>query len=221
MMDQNPKAFIFDLNGTMIDDMEFHVRAWHALLNEDLHAQKDWDEVRRNMYGKNTEVFVRILGDDHLTADEMEHWSVEKERRYQKAFLPHLKLIDGLDDFLKKAKNKNIRMAIGSAAIQFNIDFVLDNLHIRDYFSAIVSADDVTLSKPDPETFLNAAELLQIKPADCIVFEDAPKGVEAAMNAGMRTVVLNTMHQPEEFRKYSNVIAFVNNYQDAFLQTLL
>ncbi|MBS1669233.1 MAG: HAD family phosphatase [Bacteroidetes bacterium] len=221
MMDQSPKAFVFDLNGTMIDDMEFHVRAWHALLNEDLHSQKDWDEVRRNMYGKNKEVFVRILGEGHLTADEMEHWSVEKERRYQKAFLPHLKLIDGLDGFLKEAKKRDIKMAIGSAAIRFNIDFVLDNLNIRNYFSAIVSADDVKHSKPDPETFLKAAHLLQKKPADCIVFEDAPKGVESAMNAGMKTVVLTTMHQPDEFSKYGNVIAFVKNYQDAFLQTLI
>ena len=90
-------------------------------------------------------------------------------------------------------------MAIGSAAIPFNIDFVLDHLDIRKYFSAIVSADDVKISKPDPETFLRAADLLNVKPSDCLVFEDAPKGVEAARRAGMNCVVLTTMHNRNEF----------------------
>nr|GFD38095.1 hypothetical protein [Tanacetum cinerariifolium] len=68
-------------------------------------------------------------------------------------------------------------------AIPFNIDFVVDGLDLRPYFSTIVSADDVTLSKPHPETFLKAAQLLGVAPADCLVFEDVPKGVEAAARA--------------------------------------
>ena len=75
-------------------------------------------------------------------------------------------------------------MAIGSAAIQSNIDFVLDGLHIRHYFDAIVSADDVTHSKPDPETYIKCAGKLGMDPDDCLVFEDAPKGAESAKNAG-------------------------------------
>ena len=71
-------------------------------------------------------------------------------------------------------------MAIGSAAIPFNIDFILDQLDIRKYFKAIVSAEDVGISKPHPETFLKAARLINVDPSLCLVFEDAPKGVEAA-----------------------------------------
>jgi beta-phosphoglucomutase-like phosphatase (HAD superfamily) len=112
-------------------------------------------------------------------------------------------------------------MAIGSAAIPMNIDFVLDGLNLRHYFAAIVSADDVARSKPDPETFLKAARLLEVPPAECLVFEDAPKGVEAAANAGMPAVVLTTMHEKEEFAPYSNIIAFVKDYTDPVLQSLL
>jgi beta-phosphoglucomutase-like phosphatase (HAD superfamily) len=111
-------------------------------------------------------------------------------------------------------------MAIGSAAITFNIDFVLDNLHIRHYFDAIVSADDVNTSKPNPETYLAGAALLKIPPEQCIVFEDAPKGVEAAANAGMQAVVLITMHQKHEFSAYSNIICFVQDYHDKLLENL-
>jgi len=104
-------------------------------------------------------------------------------------------------------------MGIGSAAIPFNIDFVLDNLHLRHYFKAIVSADDVAHSKPDPETYLKAAAQMGVAAEDCIVFEDAPKGVEAALNAGMQSVVLTTMHQAEEFSQYPNIIRFIKNYE--------
>jgi HAD superfamily hydrolase (TIGR01509 family) len=215
-----PKAFLFDLNGTMVDDMEYHVRAWFGILNDDLKANMSWEAVRGQMYGKNTELFLRVFGKNHFSDEEMERWSMEKERRYQKNFLPHLRLIDGLDDFLKQAKAKRIKMAIGSAAIPFNIDFVLDNLHIRHYFDAIVSADDVAISKPDAETYLKAAKLIKAEPERCIVFEDAPKGVEAALNAGMRAVVLTTMHNRNEFSQYNNVLAFVKNYEDDYLKSL-
>jgi beta-phosphoglucomutase len=220
-MNNLPNTFLFDLNGTMVDDMEFHVQAWFGILNDDLKAGMTWADVRSHMYGKNSELFKRVFGDNHFTDEEMNHWSMEKERRYQQKYLPHLKLINGLDGFLKAAKQKHIKMAIGSAAIPFNINFVLDNLKIRDYFDAIVSAEDVVISKPHPETFLKAAELLHVKPENCIVFEDAPKGVEAASEAGMRCVVLTTMHDRNEFQQYNNVIAFVKDYTDAFLETIL
>ena len=214
----SPKAFLFDLNGTMIDDMHFHTRAWHKVLNEDLGAQLTEEEVKVQMYGKNSELLVRIFGKDRFTKEEADKISIEKEKRYQKEFFPHLKLMEGLDDFLAQAHEHQIKMAIGSAAILFNVDFVLDNLNIRHYFKAIVSADDVSISKPHPETFLNGAKLLGVKPAECVVFEDAPKGVEAAQNAGMPCVVLTTMHEKKEFKQYNNIVAFVKDYTDPELQ---
>jgi beta-phosphoglucomutase-like phosphatase (HAD superfamily) len=103
-------------------------------------------------------------------------------------------------------------MGIGTAAIPFNVDFALDNLNIRHYFRSIITANDVTTSKPHPEVFLKAAAELGVDPASCIVFEDAPKGVEAAANAGMKAVVITTMHTREEFSDYNNIITFVPDY---------
>lgn len=214
------KAFIFDLNGTMVDDMEYHVKAWYHVLNDDMGAGLSWEEVRSHMYGKNSELFIRVFGKDRFTKEEMDHASMEKERRYQKAYLPHLALIKGLNEFLEKAAEADIEMAIGSAAIPFNIDFVLDNLNIRHYFKAVVSADDVAISKPDPETYLKCAKLLGVAAEDCIVFEDAPKGVEAALNAGMESVVLTTMHGKEDFAAYTNAIVYISDYTDPLLDKL-
>jgi beta-phosphoglucomutase len=216
----SPRAFIFDLNGTMINDMEFHIQAWTHILNDELKTGMSHEQIKSHMYGKNSELFIRVFGKDKMTDEEMGHWSMEKEKRYQHAYRPHLQLIRGLDEFLKRAHDAKIPMAIGSAAIPFNIDFVLDQLNIRKYFSAIVSADDVEVSKPHPETFLKAARLLKIPAADCLVFEDAPKGVEAAANAEMPCVVITTLHTQNEFPVAGHVVAYIKDYTDPFIQDL-
>ncbi len=215
-----PKAFLFDLNGTMIDDMKYHNDAWHAILTEKLGLTISYEDVKKEMYGKNEELLIRLFGKGHFSPEEVEVISMEKEKRYQKAFLPSLKLIDGLYDFLIKAKDQGIKMAIGSAAIPFNIDFVIDGLQVRPYFDAIISAKDVKLSKPDPETFINAALALGTKPEECVVFEDVPKGVEAANRAGMKCFVLTTTHQIEEFNNFENILGYIADYKDPILKDL-
>ena len=205
----------------MINDMGYHLDAWHYMINNDLGGSLDRDAVKKEMYGKNEELLVRVFGEGRFSPAQMAEISMEKEKRYQQVYLPHLQLIAGLPQFLENARQQGIPMAIGSAAINFNIDFVLDNLHIRDYFKAIVSAESVRLSKPHPETYLMAARLLDVPPASCIVFEDAPKGVEAAANAGMQSVVLTTMHAREEFAAYNNIIAFADDYTSPEIARLL
>ena len=207
----NPKAFLFDLNGTMINDMHYHIDAWYRILN-DLGANLSYELVKSECYGKNSELLERIFP-GRFSDKEKDEMELEKEKTYQKAYLPELKLVDGLDNFLKAAHAAGIKMAIGSAAIMFNIDFVLDGLNIRNYFDAIVSAEHVKFSKPDPETFVNAANELHVVPAECLVFEDTPKGVEAALNAGMKAIVITTLHNPDEFINYPNVIRFANNFK--------
>jgi len=215
---QKPSAFLFDLNGTMIDDMQYHIRAWHDILNS-LGANISMERMKEECYGKNEELLDRMFP-GRFSDKEKSRMSMEKETAYQNVFRPHLKLINGLNELMERASKKGISMAIGSAAIMYNIDFVLDGLNIRHYINAIVSADDVTVSKPDPETYLKCAELLGKNPDECIVFEDSPKGVEAAANAKMQCVVLTTMHTSEEFSRYDNIICIVKDYRDPQLAML-
>ncbi|MDQ6610550.1 MAG: HAD family phosphatase [Bacteroidota bacterium] len=219
MLRRQYKAVIFDLNGTMIDDMQYHIHAWHRILNS-LGANLSLQQMKEECYGKNHELLERIFP-GRFSFEEKDGMSLEKEKGYQQQFRPHLKLIDGLGDLLPSLQQQGIKMAIGSAAILFNINFVLDGLGIRNYFDAIVSADDVLHSKPHPETFLKCAEAIFESPKDCLVFEDAPKGVEAALNAGMDCVVITTLHSPEEFESYKNVVCVIENFHNDKLQKIL
>lgn len=219
-MIQKPKAFLFDLNGTMINDMGFHLKVWNKILNEDLNAGLTLDQVKQQMYGKNHELLDRVFGKGTLSEEIIELYSQRKEELYQELYRPHLALVPGLGELFEAARESGINMAIGSAANRFNIDFVLDNLNIRSYFNAIVSAEDVIESKPNPEVFLKGANLLEMEPESCIVFEDVPKGAEAALNAGMKVIIVTTTHTEEEFTQYPNVLFFISDYSDPRLAEL-
>ncbi|MCP9753455.1 HAD family phosphatase [Ferruginibacter sp. HRS2-29] len=211
------KAFLFDLNGTMIDDMQYHIMAWHRILN-DLGFPITEHETKMQCYGKNNELLERIFP-GHYNEEDKNRMSLEKETAYQENYRPHLKLIEGLEEFLKESKEAGIKMAIGSAAILYNVDFVLDGLNIRHYLDAVVGAEDVVNSKPDPETFIKCAAKLNVGPADCLVFEDSPKGTEAALRAGMKCIAITTMHTREEFND-ANIIRFIDFYTPELLQQI-
>ena len=199
------------MDGTVIDNMEYHFKAWRRIVDE-LGGKLDDQALRKQLYGKNEEVLRRIFGDNAFSQQELEDISERKEEYYRALYKDHIQLIAGLHEFLESAYQLNIPMALGTASYIRNIDLVLDTLNIRKYFKAIVSAGDVTKSKPDPETFLLAAKRLNMPAANCIVFEDVPKGVEAAANAKMNTVVITTQHKAEEFDGCSNVLKIIPDY---------
>jgi HAD superfamily hydrolase (TIGR01509 family) len=205
------KAFVFDLNGTMVNDMPYHIKAWHHQITQ-LGGDLTLEQMKHQCYGKNDELLERVFPGKYSLAERIKIGN-EKEAVYRIEFKPFLQLIDGLADFLRLAHQENIKMAIGSAAITDNINFVIQNMQIEHYFDAIISANDVEKSKPHPETFLKCASALGIDPAYCLVFEDTPKGVECALNAGMQAVVILGEHEASEFEQYENVIHFVKDYQ--------
>ncbi|TMI85062.1 MAG: HAD family phosphatase, partial [Bacteroidetes bacterium] len=192
------------------NDMPYHVSAWHAIMNA-LGANITLEKMKQECYGKSDEVIERIFP-GRFTDEEKTKMSFEKEKQYQQDFKPSLKLIAGLERFLVDAHGAAIKLGIGSAAITFNIDFVLDGLDIRKYFDVIVSADDVINSKPNPETWLKCADELEVSPAECIVFEDSPKGAESALNADMKCIIITNSHEQAEFANYRNVIRFIDDY---------
>lgn len=213
-------AFIFDMNGTMIDDMHYHNTAWFKVFKE-LGSTLTEEETKLNIFGKAAEIFDRILGKEHgFSFDQINEISLKKEKQYQIDFLPDLKLINGLDAFFEKAKHKNIPMSIGTAAPQSNIDYVFKNLDVAKYFTGTVSADEVENSKPNPEVFLKCAALMNATPETCIVFEDSPMGIMAADNAGMQSVAITTFHPKEDFDKFNNILFVIEDFTDERLNTL-
>jgi beta-phosphoglucomutase family hydrolase len=212
-------AFIFDMDGTLIDNMDYHYDAWQKIVGE-LHGNLEGEALRKQLYGKNEEVLGRIFGTETFNAQQLEEISEQKEVYYRELYKPHMKLMPGLEVFLEAAYMQNIPMAVGTASYLRNIDLMLDTLHVRKYFKALVSAGDVSKSKPDPQTFLLAAERLGVPANRCIVFEDVPKGVEAAANAGMKAVVVTTHYQAEDFKGFDNVICIIHDFRHLSLADL-
>jgi beta-phosphoglucomutase len=119
-----------------------------------------------------------------------------------------------LISFLEKLVEDQYKIGLGTAAIPFNVDFSLINLGIEAFFGVVVHAEDVKVSKPNPEVFLKCADQLGVAYEKCVVFEDSPKGVEAAKNAGMLAVVLTTMHPEEDFSHLDNILLVIKDYTD-------
>jgi beta-phosphoglucomutase family hydrolase len=213
------KALIFDMNGTMINDMHYHQMAWYDVLVNQLKAPLTFEDVRHQIYGTADEMFARVFGSGKFSDAEVKSITEQKEKRYREEFLPQLKLIAGLSDYLNLARSKNIPLAIGTAAPVPNVDFVLDNLNLRNYFNAIVGPNDVAESKPSPEVFLLAASRLGIAPENCVVFEDAPKGIEAAARAGMSAVGVTSYHTIKELEN-KNVLFTIEDYTIKKLEEL-
>src|SRR5688500_6355776 len=109
------KAFLFDLNGTMIDDMAYHVKAWHGIINN-LGANLSMEEGKQQCYGKNSELLERVFP-GRFSEEEKDKIGFLIEEQYQAEFRPNLRLISGLDIFLQNACEQKIKMGIGSAAI--------------------------------------------------------------------------------------------------------
>ena len=189
------KAYIFDMDGTMIDNVPYHVQAWKEF------SRKYGNELsERDIVGwmgmTNRAYQERILG-RQVDDEESRRMSEEKEVIYRELYRPHMKPAPGLVQLLDRAQAKRVRLAVASGAPKGNINFILDGLDLRRYFPVLVDDSVYSRGKPDPECFLTAAKMLGVEPRDCTVFEDAVKGVQAGKAAGMEVVAM-TLYTPAE-----------------------
>lgn len=212
------KGIIFDMDGTMIDNMMIHHSAWQQQLAS-LGLKMSLEEVKEKIHGVNIEILERLFG-DRFTAEERERISWEKEEIYRQIYAPDLKLLPGLNDLLKELQAANIPMAIGTAAPPGNVDFVLDALHLRPYFKAIVHSEDVTQGKPNPEVFIKAATAIGLEVRDCLIFEDSVTGAAAAERAHSPAIIVTTTHSEAEFAEFSHIRKFIQNFEGIGLAEL-
>lgn len=188
-----PAAFLFDMDGTLVDNMAYHTRAWAQVMREEFDIVIDPADWERRTAGKPTTVIMREEVDPGMSDARIEQINLRKEELYRRAFHPNLALTDGAEGFLRAARQAGFLLAVCTSANKENLDFVLDGARIRPLFDAVLCKDDFMRGKPDPEIFLNAARRLGVSPRRCMVFEDAPAGIEAARRAGMRVVAIATM----------------------------
>ncbi len=206
------RALIFDMDGTLVDNMDFHHRAWIEWARREGLTGSD-GEILSQTHGTLREIVRRLFPQE--SDDDVLHARGErKEALYRELYRPHLRLIPGLLELLQATKKRGLPMAVATAGDRTNIDFTLDGLNVRPYFDAIVGAEDVRNGKPHPEVFLLAAQKLAVAPESCLVFEDAPVGAEAARRAGMSCIVVNAMAPREAFDKAAHVLHFARDYEE-------
>jgi beta-phosphoglucomutase family hydrolase len=205
------RAFIFDMDGTIVDNMAYHTKSWLAFFERRGQAL-DADAFFRATAGRQGKEIMRAHLGEHLSDAEMVALDDEKESLYRELYAPHRKTVAGFDELVVLAKQRGVALAVATAAPNANITFTLDGLDLRRHFDAIVGAADVARGKPNPDVFLKAAEKCGVAPEHCIVFEDAPLGVEAARRAGMRAVVLTTTLPAAAFAEYDNVIHIASDF---------
>jgi beta-phosphoglucomutase len=187
----NPElALIFDLDGVVVDSMPTHTLAWERYLEKN---GIDPLNVETRMHGKRNDDLVRDLFGTHLSASAVFEHGAAKERLFRELIGATLeaKLVPGIREFVAET-SKTVPLAVGTNAEPANVDFILNGAGIRQYFRAIVDGSQVARAKPAPDVYLRGAELMGVDPANCIVFEDSPVGIQAARAAGMRVVGLLT-----------------------------
>lgn len=212
------RGLIFDMDGTLVDNMGVHVEAWEAW-----HGQNALPFDRASFFAStagrtNAEIVGALL--PHLSAEERAALGAGKDELYRTLYAPRVEAVPGLQALLDEAGAADLAMTVATAAPPANADLVLDGLSIRRHFRAVLSPSMGYRGKPHPDLFLAAAEAMGVEPGACLVFEDAPLGIEAARAAGMRAVGVTTMLSAGELAA-DNVVLSVATYADPALRALL
>ena len=191
------EAAIFDMDGVLIDSGAHHRAAWRALLAE-LGEEPAHPEYWRLTIGRPSEEALPLLLGRRVPAHEA--WRLARRKRdlYVDFSRRGMISVPGVQEFVAALSRLGIPRAVGTSASRFDVDRMLAGVGLRRHFDVIVTADDVTLGKPDPEVYELAAARLGIPAEACIVFEDSLVGVVAARRAGMRAVGVTTAHSEAE-----------------------
>lgn len=181
------RAVLWDLDGTLVDSEDFHWQSWrHAMDAEGLPVT--FEQFKASFGQRNQTILSKWLGPGATPAD-VDRVADAKEVEYRRLAADHgLTPLPGAAEWLVRLQAAGWKQAIASSAPRLNVDAMLRALDLERYFDAIVSSENVTAGKPDPQVFLVAASKLGVPPDRCIVVEDAAAGVEAARRAGMRSI---------------------------------
>jgi beta-phosphoglucomutase len=185
----NKKAFIFDLDGVIVDTARYHYLAWQKIANElDIDFTLEHNELLKGVSRVRSLDIILGLGNVEASQEDKNRWLIQKNEQYLSYLvdMDQSELLPGVLTMLQYLKEKNQPIALGSASK--NARPILEKTGIRHYFDAVVDGNDVSNAKPDPEVFLIAAKLLDVSPENSIVFEDSVAGVQAA-NIGKMTSI--------------------------------
>lgn len=193
-----PRAVIFDLDGTIVDNMSLHAEAFGVFATRHgLPALTPADRVRLDGR-RNSEIFPVLFGRE-MARGEWQAYEQEKEGLYREVSRGRLTIVHGLPALLGRLAAEHVAVALATSAPELNVAHTLREVGLDAAFQVVVRGDQVARGKPEPDVFLEASRQLDVPPDGCVVFEDAPMGVVAAKAAGMRVVAITSSFSAAQF----------------------
>lgn len=201
------KAIIYDLDDLMVNSHPLHYEAWEVLLKKYKHSNKDLPkEYHSKFIGARVIDIAKVIKKTLKLNIDLKLLYKERMEIFIKLVKQKLEPMPGLLYSLKLLRANNFKIAVASSGTKEYINLVLTKFEIRDYFDVIISGDDVKKGKPDPETFIVACKKLNLKAEECLVLEDAERGIEAAKRAGCKCIGVENPHTPSQDRSGADKI---------------
>jgi beta-phosphoglucomutase len=190
-------AVLFDMDGVIVDSEPLHTASTHAVLKNYGHTLTD-EHYKQHFLGRTDEAgfqrYFEFVGENVHLPVVLD----AKAKAYMKLSADQLISFPGVLDCIHDLKQRDVSLALVTGSLRAEVDVVLTSFDLTGVFDAILSAEDITKSKPDPEGYLKGAKALGIDPVDCIVVEDTPHGIAAAKAAGMRCIAVTNTHDQSE-----------------------
>jgi len=198
-------ALIFDMDGVVVDNTRYHILAWQKFAKE-FGYKVSAKTVKEKFIGRLGSEIMRLILKKDLIKSQEHRLNSKREAYYRKIYAKAIALVKGLPAFLKHLKSQNIKLALATSAPPVNVRWVLAKTGLKKYFKVIIDSTGIKNGKPAPDIFLKAAKKLKVPARQCIVFEDAMMGIEAAKRAGMKVIGVATSHRPSELKHTDLVV---------------
>lgn len=191
------KAVLFDMDGVIIDSEPLHVAAFQAALKRYGHDLNE-EQYKRHFAGKTDEEGLKQYFDFVNKTVHLPVVMDEKARAYLELAADQLVPYPGVIELIGELVSQKVPLALVTGSLRAEAELVLKTFNISKYFVAVITAEDIARSKPDPEGYLKGAAAIKVDPADCVAIEDTPNGIKAARAAGMKCLAVATTHLPAE-----------------------
>jgi HAD superfamily hydrolase (TIGR01509 family) len=212
-------AALWDMDGVLVESAPFHFIAWQRVWAEMGLILSEAD-FRKNFGQRNDTIIRDMMGEDVAT-EIINRIGPQKELYYRDAVKGHVEALPGAIDLLRALRADGFCCAIASAAPRANVELILSELGVASLFDALVSYEDVTRGKPDPQVYLVAAQRVGAAPQRCLVLEDAVAGVEGAKAAGMACIAVTSTHPRHYLTKADLIVGTLADVTPATVRALI
>ena len=211
------QCVIFDMDGVISHTNPYHVKAFEAFFDK-YNVPYTNEEFEEHMYGKHNSYIMSHFFKRPIAGEELIKLEDEKEGMFREIYKDKVDTIPHYLDFLSELKSRGFKTAVATSAPRANLDLIANALKISDKMDSMMSSEDVTHHKPNPEVYLKSAERVGVSPSDCVVFEDSFSGITAGLNAGMKVVGVLSTHTKEQLPPCS---FYINDYSEINVDKVL